>query len=172
MISKEQKKEIVKDLSDKLLKQKAVVFFDYNGLDVNGFQELRKELKERGVECQACKKTLIDLSLKKAGLKGARVKDFPGQIALVLGYEDEVAPARTLYNFSKDNEQVKILSGFVQDDYLENEAILNLAKLPSRQELLAKIINSFISPISGLANTLNGNSIKLTNILRNIKAKA
>jgi len=90
---------------------------------------------------------LVDLSLEKANLKGLKVKNLPGQIALVFGYNDEVLPAKILYDFSKENEEVKILSGFVQGEYLEQTAIESLAKLPSRQELLSKAISSMMSPI-------------------------
>ncbi len=172
MITKEQKKEIIKDLIDKLSRQKAVVFFDYTGLGVNKFQELRNKLREREIECQAYKKTLINLSLEKAGFKGLKTNDLPGQVALVFGYNDEILPAKILYDFSKGNKEIKILSGFVQGEYLEQAAIENLAKLPSRQELLGKVIGSILSPISNLTNIFNGNLIKLINILKNLKLEA
>ena len=155
MITKEQKKEITTSLINKLSRQKAVVFFNYTGLKVNDFQELRSKLREQEIECQAYKKTLVDLSLEKADLKGLKVKNLPGQIALVFGYNDEVLPAKILYDFSKENEEVKILSGFVQGEYLEQTAIESLAKLPSRQELLSKAISSMMSPISNLTNVFN-----------------
>ena len=77
-----------------------------------------------------------------------------------------------LYDFSKGNKEIKILSGFVQGEYLEQAAIENLAKLPSRQELLGKVIGSILSPISNLTNIFNGNLIKLINILKNLKLEA
>jgi len=172
MISKDKKIEITKDLSEKLSRQKAVVFFDYTGLKVSQFQELRSQLREQGIDCQAVKKSLIDLSLEKAKIKDGKIKDLPGQLALALGYEDEVLPAKLLYDFSKKNEDLKILTGFVNGQYLENEAILSLAKLPSKQELLAKLVGSVGSPISGLVNALEGNLRKLIFTLKNIESKA
>ena len=172
MISKEQKKEITSDLIDKLSRQKAVIFFDYTGLKVNKFQELRGKLREQEIECQAYKKTLINLSLEKAGFKGLKISDLPGQVALIFGYNDEILPAKILYNFSKENEEIKILSGFIQGEYLEYSAIESLAKLPSRQELLSRVIGSILSPVSNLANVFNGNLIKLINLLKNLKLEA
>ena len=172
MISKGKKIEITKDLSDKLSRQKTVVFFDYTGLKVSQFQELRGQLREQDIDCQAVKKSLIDLSLEKANLKDGKIKDLPGQLALALGYEDEVLPAKILYDFSKKNEDLKILTGFVNGQYLEAEAILSLAKLPSKQELLAKLVGSVGSPISGLVNVLEGNLRKLFFVLKNIESKA
>ena len=167
MITKEKKKEIVEGLAARLSRQKTVVFFDYTGLKVNQVQELREKLRGEEIDCQASKKTLIDLALSKAGLDGVKVKDLPGQIAMVFGYKDEVMPAKILYDFSKENEDVKILSGFIQGEYLENEVILNLAKLPSKQELLGKLVGSIASPLSGMVNVLQGNLRGLICVLNN-----
>lgn len=166
MISREKKKEIINDLADKLSHQKAVVFFDYTGLTVNQFQELRSQLREKGVDCQAVKKTLVDLALKKVNFKNIKAKELSGQLALVFGYQDEILPAKVLYNFSKENNSLKILAGLVNGEYLEDKMIINLAKLPSKQELLAKLVNSISAPISGLINVLQGNLRKLTFILK------
>jgi large subunit ribosomal protein L10 len=172
MISKKQKQEIINNLVDKLSRQKAVIFSDYTGLKVSQIQELRRELREKGIDYQVAKKTLIDLALEKAGFKNVRVKELPGQIALVFGYQDEVLPAKILYNFAKGNESLKILAGLVQGEYLESEAVINLAKLPSREELLAKLVSNVGAPLAGLINTLQGNLRKLIFILKNLKLEA
>jgi len=169
MISRDRKKEIIKDLSDKLIRQKAVVFFDHTGLKVSQIQDLRRQLREIGIDYQVAKKTLIDLSLKKAGFTQVRTKELSGQISLVFGYEDEILPAKILYNFSRENKSLKILAGLVNGEYLEKEAIISLAKLPSRQKLLAMLIGNVSAPLSGLTNVLQGNLIKLVNLLKNLK---
>jgi large subunit ribosomal protein L10 len=171
MITKEQKKEIIKKLTDKLSRQKAVLFFDYSGLKVNDFQELRDKLREEKIDCQVGKKTLIDLAFKKTGFKDIKTKEMTdGQIGLVFGYGDEVIPVKILYEFAKDKENLKILTGLINGEYLGAEAINNLAKLPSKQELLAKSIGGIASPLYGLNNALQGNLIKLIYILKNIKS--
>ena len=172
MITKEKKQEIIKELTNKLSRQKSVVFFDYTGLKVNQVQKLREKLREEEIDCQAIKKTLIDRSLKEAGLKGVEIKNLIGQIALVLGYKDEVLPAKILYDFSKKNENLKILSGFVQGEYLKNEAIMSLAKLPSKQELLAQLVGNVKSPLCGFVNVLQGNLRGFINILKSVELKA
>ena len=171
MITKEQKKETIKDLVDKLSRQKSVIFSDYTGLGFNQFQVLRYQLREQGIDCQVAKKTLIDLALEKAGFD-IKIKELPGRVVLAFGYQDEVLPAKILYNFSKENEALKILTGLVQGEYLENEAIISLAKLPSRQELLARLVGSFSSPLSGLINALQGNMRKLIFIIKDMKLEA
>ena len=169
MITKEKKKEVVEDLIDKLSRQKSVVFFDYTGLKVNQSQELRSKLREEEIDCQISKKTLIDLALEKAGLKDIKVKELAGQIGLVFGYKDEVLPAKILYDFSKENKDLKIISGLIDGEFLGNEAILELAKLPSKQELLSKLVGSISSPMFGLHNALQGNLQKLIYILKSCK---
>ncbi|OPL11996.1 MAG: hypothetical protein AVO34_01910 [Firmicutes bacterium ML8_F2] len=166
MITKEQKKEIVKDLIDKLSRQKAVVLFDYAGLKVNQFQEARAKLREQEIDCQVCKKSLIDLALEKSGFKDISVKKLPGQIGLAFGYHDEVIPARILYDFSKDNENLKIVNGLIRGEYLEKESVIELAKLPPKQELLANLVGNISSPISGLVNVFRNNLEKLIFTLR------
>jgi len=173
MITKDKKKELIKNLVDKLNRHKAIVFFGYTGLKVEQFQELRTKLREEGVDCQVIKKTLIDLALEKAGLKiPSKIKEIPGQVALVLGYEDEVIPAKVLYDFSKENEEVKIITGIIEGNYLENEVMISLAQLPSKQELLSKLVGSISAPVYGLVNVLQGNLRKLVFVLSNIKKEA
>ncbi len=171
MITKDKKKEILESLADKFSRQKSVVFFDYTGLKVNESEELRNELRKEGIDCQITRKTLIDLALEKAGLKDIKIKGVPGQIGLIFGYQDEVLPAKILYDFSKKNENVKLLSGLIEGDFLANEAILELAKLPSKQELLAKLVGSVSSPLFGLHNALQGNLTKLVYLLKNLKSE-
>jgi len=169
MISKEKKQEIIKNLADKLARQKTVIFSDHTGLKVNQVQDLRQQLREEKVDYQVAKKTLIDLAFKKAGFDKIKIKELHGQIALVFGYQDEIWPAKILYNFSRENKSLKILAGLVNGEYLEEEAIISLAKLPSKQELLAKLVGSVSAPLSGLINVLQGNLIKLVNLFKNLK---
>lgn len=175
MITKKEKQELIDQLADKLSRQKSVVFSDYTGLTVNQLQELRSQLRENQIDYKVAKKTLIDLALDKAGFKNVKVKDMPGQVGLVIGYEDEVLPAKLTYDFSKKNESLKIVAGLVNGEYMESESIISLAKLPSKQELLAKLVGSFASPLSGLANALQWNTRKLVyslNALKESKSEA
>lgn len=167
MISKDKKKEIIKDLTDKLKKQKSVVFSDYTGLSVNQAQELRAKLREEGIDYVVAKKTLIDLALKEAGFKDISVKDLKGQISVTCGYEDEVLPAKTLYDFAKGNQSLKILSGIVSGQHMSEDQVIELAQLPTKQELLAKLVGSLAAPMSGMLNALESNIKSLIYILKN-----
>jgi len=165
MLTKQEKQEIVEELADKFSRQKAAVFSDYSGLTTEQIRGLKIKLREQGIDYQVAKKTLIDLALEKAGFKEIKARRLPGQVAVIFGYGDEVAPARLAYNFSKSNKSFKILAALVQGKFLEEEAALSLAKLPSKQELLAKLVGGIAAPLSGIACVLQGNLRKLIYIL-------
>lgn len=169
MIPKAKKQEIVKDLIDKLSRQKAVIFSDYSGLGVSQLENLRKKLKKEGIDFRVFKKTLIDLTLQKLGLEAIRTKNLNGQIAAAFGYEDEIKPAKILYNFSKENEKLKILAGIIGGEFFEAENIKDLAKLPPREDLLAQLAGNLSSPLSGLIKALEDNLRKFVYILTKMK---
>lgn len=172
MISKEKKQSILKDLADKLSRQQIVIFSDYSGLKVNQLGELRRQLKENGVDYQVAKKTLIDLALAKAGLNKVKAKELSGQIGLAFGYQDEVLPAKILYNFAQNNESLEMLAGLSDGQCLDSQALIKLAKLPSREELTAQFVGGLAAPLTGLINVLQGNLRKLTIIFKNLKPEA
>lgn len=171
MITKEQKQKIIKDLTDKLFQAKAVVFADYSGLSVNDLAELRRKGREAEVEFRVAKKTLIELALKKTKQEGIDVKNMSGQIGLAFGYADVVSPAKVLYNFSKGNENLKILGGLVEGKHTPVEQILSLAELPSLPELKAQLVGALSGPIRALAGVLQGSLRGLVGALNAIKDK-
>lgn len=172
MTTKQQKKEIVQELAEKFSRQKAVVFSNYSGLTVNDAQKLREKLRENNIDYKVAKKTLVDLALKEAGFKDIKIKDLSGQVSIAMGYEDEVLPAKLLYDFSKTNKNLKMLAGLAAGDYMDEEGIVRLASLPSKTELLGKVVGGIAAPMSGMLNALQGNIRKLVYILSNIKSEA
>jgi len=86
-----------------------------------------------------------------------------------MGYGDQTAPAKTLYEFSKTNEKLKILGGILENNVLSIPQVLSLAQLPSKQELLAKAVGSISAPPRNLVNVLQGNIRNLINVLSQIK---
>ncbi len=169
MQTKKLKENIIKDSAEKLYKTKTAIFADYTGLSVAKMTELRRKLKAQDSEIKVAKKTLIDLALKQADLPVTQTKKMQGQIALVLGYKDEVAPAKTSYLFTKRNEHFKILGGILEKKFIEAVKVLELAKIPGRQELLGNLVGSLASPMSGMVGVLQGNLRNLVYVLSQIK---
>ena len=172
MITKEDKKQIVDELADKFSRQKVAIFSDYTGLNVNRSQELRSLLRENDVDYRVAKKTLIDLALKQAGIEGINIKGIEGQISVAFGYDDEVNPVKLMNKFAKDSESMDLVAGLLGDQYLSAEQVNALAKMPSREEMMAKVVGSISAPLSGLVNSLQGNLRSLVYILSNIKSEA
>lgn len=168
MQTKKQKKDIVKDLAENLKKTKAAVFADYTGLSVVKLMAFRRKLKAENAEIKVAKKTLIDLALKQADLPVVETKKMKGQVALVMGYGDEISPAKASFSFTKGNENFKILGGILENKFIEAAQVLNLAKIPGRQELLGKLVGSIASPMSGMVGVLQGNLRGLVRVLSQI----
>lgn len=169
--TKEQKKEIIKSLEEKLKKQKSVVLIDFKGLPAKKFFELRDKLKLAGYQTEVTKKTLLNkvlLGLKKENL-AQKIEEIKGQLALVFGMDDEVAGAKICRDFSKDNEQLQILGGILENSFLAKAETLELANTPSRAELLGRLVGSLQSPCSGLVSVLQGNIKGLITVLSKIK---
>jgi len=167
-LTKEQKKKIVDSLKEKMDKQKALIFVDFTGLKVKDLSDLRKKLKAASNEIKVAKKTLFNIALKEKGLK-MEAKELQGEIALVFGYEDFISPAKMVHQLSKENPNIKILGGFIENKYADAENIITLAELPSREVLLAKLVATIFAPVSNLVNVLQGNVKGLIYALSGIK---
>lgn len=167
--TKLQKEQTIKELSEKLGKIKTAVFADFKGLKVNESYELRSKCKEQGIDVEVVKKTLLNKSFKNAGITDTDVKKLEGGITIFLGYEDEVAPAKAVFDYAKTHEALKITGGIMDGKFIDKAMIESLAKLPSKQELLAKLVGSIKSPITGMVNVLAGNLRGLVNVLNAIK---
>jgi large subunit ribosomal protein L10 len=171
--TREQKKREIKDLEDRIGRAKSLVFTSYAGLDVPALEELRSKLREQGVEYQAARKRLIDLALDNNKLEHDSVKGLAGSIGVAFGINDEVSPARIAKKFAEKNEKFGIRAGLLKIGeswrYLSAVEVMNLASLPTREELLAKAVGSIKAPLSGLVNVLAGNLRGLVNVLGAIK---
>lgn len=152
-----QKEEFVKDLSDKLGKVKSVIFANFDHLKVLEITQLRKNFRAEGIDYVVAKKTLLKRSLEANGLNDVAVDKLPGSVATILSYTDEVAPARIVAGFAKDHEALKMVGGILEHHFVDQNAVIELSKLPSKEELLAKMVGSLASPLSGLVNVLQGN---------------
>ena len=166
--TKEQKKKIIEDLKEKIAKQKTIVFIDFAGLKVEDMFDLRKSLKQINGQLKVAKKTLIRLALKDSGLN-AEMDELKGEIGMVFGYQDEISPAKAVYQFSQKNPNLKILGGFFENKFKSAQDFISLAQLPSKQELLARLTGSISAPVSNFVRVLEGNLKGLVCVLSAIK---
>ncbi|NLC31230.1 MAG: 50S ribosomal protein L10, partial [Candidatus Moranbacteria bacterium] len=143
------------------------VFADYSGVKTNDINELKSRLKKEGTNLRVIKKKLVDLSLKNAKIE-VDIKSLPGQLAITISDNDEVAPARVLSKFAKENENLKILGGVLGVKGMSAKEVNDLAKLPSKEEMLAKLVGTLNAPLTGLVNVLSGNTRGLVTVLKAI----
>jgi large subunit ribosomal protein L10 len=163
-LTREKKQKIIEELEEKLRRQKSFIFIDFTGLKVKDFSDLRKKIKNEKGEVKVAKKTLLDLALKKSGFE-INVKDLRGEIAVVFSFLDDVSLLKTLFQFSQNNPNLKILAGFFEKRFLGGEEIVNLAKLPGKRELLGKLVTIISSPLANFIYSLKFNLKGLVNIL-------
>jgi len=168
MLTKEQKKKIVKDLTEKVKASKSVVFVDYKGISVKDLTSLKKELRAEGIIFKVTRKTLFDIAFKEAGVE-ASTKEMDGQVAMSLSETDEVAPAKIIAKFAKTNDKLRILGGVLGVKAMTAEEVKELAKLPSKEEMLSKLVGTINAPVSGFVNVLAGN---LRGLVQSLKAIA
>ena len=170
-VTKAKKEEILTELNDKFSKAKAVYFANYRGLTVKKATDLRKKLNAVKVDYVVAKKTLGRIAMKNNNLPEASQELMEGPVAFVFGYEDVVTPVKTLHDFSKEAEQLQILGGLVDGKFVSKAEAKALAMLPSREVLLAQLVGSMKSPISGFHGVLSGVLRKFVYALSAIKDK-
>lgn len=170
--SKQQKRDILQALSAKLERSKSVIFAKFDKLSVSENNDLRQKLKDESNEYYVIKKTLLQRALDKQKIEGVDVKAFDGRVAAVFGYEDEVSPAKVVADFKKSHEeQIGFVGGILEKKFLDANAVDRLSKLPSKEELYAKVVGSLNAPVSGFVNVLAGNLRGLVTVLKAIEDK-
>lgn len=165
-----EKVEQVALLKEKFQKASSVFLTDYSGLSVADITELRRKLREQGNEYIVIKNTLARIGAKEAGLDGI-VDYFEGPVALAISYEDPAVPARVITDFLKSHPKPEIKACLVEGDVLSGDEAAAIAKWPTREELLARLVRDINYPINGLVMTLGGVIRRLVYVLNAVKDK-
>jgi len=149
----EQKKEIVAGLVETLKSAQAGVLVDYRGLTVEEDTNLRRKLREAGVEYKVVKNTILSRASAEAGLEG--VDEFlSGTTAIALSENDYVAAAKVLSQFAETSKTFEIKSGFIDGKLVSLDEVKALAKLPSREILIATVLGTMNAPIAAFARAI------------------
>ena len=154
MAKVELKQPIVDEISGVINGAQSVVVVDYLGLTVAEDTQLRKQLREAGVTYKVYKNTLVNRAIQGTEFEG--LKDvLEGPSAFAVSTEDATAPARILAKFAKTAPALEIKAGVVEGTFYDAEGMKAIAAVPSRDELLGKLLGSIQSPITNLARVLN-----------------
>ena len=148
------KSQVVAEIVEKLQKSSSTIVVDYKGLTVEEVTELRKKMREAGVEYKVYKNSLVTRAANELGL-GDVVQYLEGPVSIAFGYEDATAPARVLNNFAKDHKKLELKAGIVDGIVYDKAGVEKLATIPSKEVLIAKLLGSFKAPLSNLAYLLN-----------------
>ncbi|MCR2823251.1 50S ribosomal protein L10 [Lederbergia panacisoli] len=146
----EQKKQIVQEISEKFKSSVSTVVVDYRGLSVSQVTELRKQLREAGIDFKVYKNSMTRRAAEVAELAGLN-ESLTGPNAIAFSTEDVVAPAKILNDFAKKNEALEIKAGVIEGSIATVEEIKALAELPSREGLLSMLLSVLQAPIRNLA---------------------
>lgn len=169
-LTKEQKQDIISNLEQSIEKQKSIVFVGFDGVDVKEITQFRELLKDGGSEMKVAKKSLMKIALKNKDIE-FEPQELEGEVAMVFGYEDEIAPSKLSYDFSKKNEKIKILGGFLENKFYEINDVIKLAQLPNKEQLLGMLVGTLNAPTTNLVGVLSGNTRKLVYALSQIRDK-
>lgn len=170
MATKAFKKEKTDAIKSKVEKAQVAVLTEYKGYSVEEITDLRRSLQKEGGDYMVTKNTLTKLAIK--GTEYEVMEELlKGPIAIAFGFEDQVSPAKIVSKFIKDTKKGVILGGVLEGKLLSAKEAEDLAKLPSKEELYAKILGSINSPASGIANSVNAVMAQLTRAMAAVRDK-
>ncbi len=168
MKTKAQKATTIKGLGEHIEKQHSILFVDYKGLKVKELLLLRKQLKELGAKLQVAKKTLLKKALQEKGID-MDLKGMEGQVAAIFSFQDAFSPIKSVAAFARITENVKILGGYIEGLVRDALSMKEIASLPSKQELLGRLVGNIAAPMSGFLNVMQGNIKGLLRVLAQAK---
>jgi len=165
-----EKKKVVDSLKEKFSRASVVVLSDYYGFSVKDITDLRRKLRKEDSEFSVCKNTMIERAVE--GTEYAPLKDHcKGATAILFGYKDAVSPLKVLVKFIKDSEKGVIRAGAVENSVFGKDDLAAIAKLPSKEMLIGKVLGGLQSPLYGIVNVAQSPIRKLVYALNAIKEK-
>lgn len=154
MAKVELKKPIVEEITASVQGAQSVVLVDYRGLTVEQDTELRKQLREAGITYKVYKNTMMNFAFKGTDYESL-LPYLEGPSAVAISTEDATAPARVLCKFAKTANALEVKGGVVEGIAYDANGIIEISKIPSREELLSKLLGSIQSPITNFARVMN-----------------
>lgn len=161
MLTKQKKIELVSELADIIKNHQSILFVDFTGLKMGEISSLKKDLKKEGIGFKALKKSLLDFAFKKSGKDSFDMSSHKSSVAIVYGEESsEPSMAKIINSFSVKTKKLGIIGGFLMGEKVMKDKVVMLAQIPSREVLLAQLMQLLMSPVSGFVRALDGISKK------------
>ena len=160
-----QKEKLVQEMSEKFGKATGIYLADFTGMDVNTTTELRRKFREAKVEYRVVKNTLAKLSFHQAGIEG--MDEFlKGVNSYAISYDDPTLPMKVLDKDKELKSMLRIKAAYFEGKIVGPDQVEQLAKLPSRQELIGQFASMLQAPMTKLVSTLNGALVQLVGVLK------
>jgi large subunit ribosomal protein L10 len=152
--NKEIKAQKVNEIKEKMQKAKSLVLVNYQGINVEQDTELRSTLRKNNVEYKVYKNTMVTRAAQELGIEGME-QYLEGPVSMAFGYDDETTAAKLIADFAKASKKLEIKGGYVDGKVYDADLMNQLAKIPSKEVLIAKFLGSIKSPLSNLVYMLN-----------------
>lgn len=164
-MERSEKETLIKELNEKFARARTAIVAEFSRLNVETVTRLRKKFREGGVDYKVLKNTLARLAAKGTPVEVVS-EDFTGPVAIAIGYDDVVTPAKILSEFVKDLETIKIRSAVVEGKKTNAAGVAALAKLPGLSELRARILGLLTQPATKLVRTVGEPGASLARVLQ------
>ena len=170
-LTKQEKDDVVKEVAEMLASSKMTVVAKYEGTTVKAIQQLRRDSRATGTKVQVVKNRLVIKALQADDtLKAVDVSALTGQLLYAFNTEDEVAPAKALADFAKANPTIEFVGAITPEGkFASADEVKALAALPGKNEIIAQVVATLLSPVNDITNGLSGN---LHALLDGVEAKA
>lgn len=169
-LTKKEKDDVVKEVAEMLASSKMTVIAKYQGTTVKALQQLRRDARETGTKVQVVKNRLVIKALQAdSALKDVDTSAITGMLLYAFNSEDEVAPAKALADFAKANPTIEFVGAITPEGkFASSDEVKALAALPSKDQLIAQVVATLLSPVNDITNGLSGN---LHALLDGVEAK-
>lgn len=170
-LTKQEKDEVIAEVKELLATSKMTVVAKYQGTTVKAMQQLRRDARDGGTKVKVVKNRLLKKALEQTdSLKGIDASPLEGMLLYAFNSEDEVAPAQSLNTFAKGNPSIEFVGAIsAEGKFLSAEEVKALATLPGKNQLIAEVVATLLSPVHDVTNALSGN---LHALLDGVAAKA
>lgn len=170
-LTKSQKQDVVAEVAELLSGSKMTVVAKYEGTGVKALQTLRRDARANGTKVKVVKNRLVIQAIKQTDkLKDLDTEALRGMLLYAFNGEDEVAPAQSLHSFARTNPSLEFVGAIsAEGEFLDAETVKSLAVLPSKNQLIAGLINTLNGPVQGIVSGLSGD---LHSLLKGLEAKA
>ena len=170
-MKRSEKEQIIEEVKEKVARAKSMFFADFTGITVEQVTELRREFRKSNVDYRVVKNTLARKALESVGGYDTILDRLVKPTAIAFGYDDPIAPAKIIKKFREKNEKLTVKICVVEKEVFDGKKLDELAKLPSRKEIIAGILGSIQSPMTGVVGAINAVMRDLVSVIDAIEKK-